>query len=97
MVFKAIDAATNEPVPFDTASLAPGTGPPAPPAKNANGDTVGSGSLKWQWLPRIRCGDCPNKLYRALPGTAAENFEQHLKNRVHNERVDKRIRREAGE
>lgn len=35
------------------------------------------------YLPRIRCMDCPGKLYNAGPGQTTANFELHLKNRVH--------------
>ena len=44
-----------------------------------------------KWFPRIRCNDCPGKVYNAEPGKAAENFGVHLKNRVHRERVDARL------
>jgi len=49
-------------------------------------------NIIYQWLPRIRCNDCPGKVYTALPGSAAENFEIHLKNRQHRERVENRIK-----
>lgn len=47
--------------------------------------------IRFQWLPRIRCNDCPGKLYTAGPGTTVENFEVHLKNRQHLEAVRRRI------
>lgn len=42
------------------------------------------------FLPRIRCRDCPGKLY--TPGTdgTASNFEIHLKNKMHREKVNAR-------
>ncbi|KAJ6263131.1 hypothetical protein Dda_1691 [Drechslerella dactyloides] len=44
------------------------------------------------YTPRIRCVDCPGKLYTPGPGETVENFEIHLKNRLHRERVEARIR-----
>jgi SWI/SNF-related matrix-associated actin-dependent regulator of chromatin subfamily B protein 1 len=49
-----------------------------------------TGPPKWQFLPRIRCMDCPGKLYAAGPEQTADNFEIHLKNRQHKENVGKR-------
>ncbi|EPE28778.1 hypothetical protein GLAREA_09899 [Glarea lozoyensis ATCC 20868] len=57
---------------------------PAPPPDQA--DTV-----KWMYLPRIRCQDCPGKLYTPGPEETVNNFEVHLKNRAHREKVDARI------
>ncbi|TAQ83816.1 hypothetical protein B7494_g7864 [Chlorociboria aeruginascens] len=48
-------------------------------------------NIKWMFLPRIRCCDCPGKLYTPGPETTVGNFEVHLKNRQHRERVDTRI------
>jgi len=45
---------------------------------------------KAQFLPRIRCVDCPGKLYNAGPGHTVENFQMHLNNRQHRQNVDKR-------
>ncbi|CAN9356872.1 unnamed protein product [Alternaria alternata] len=45
---------------------------------------------KAYFLPRIRCIDCPGKLYNAGPEQTVNNFELHLKNRVHMENVRKR-------
>jgi SWI/SNF-related matrix-associated actin-dependent regulator of chromatin subfamily B protein 1 len=47
--------------------------------------------VKWMYLPRIRCHDCPGKLYTPGPETTVGNFEVHLKNRHHRERVDTRV------
>ncbi|KAF3933226.1 hypothetical protein ABW20_dc0109905 [Dactylellina cionopaga] len=44
------------------------------------------------YTPRIRCVDCPGKLYTPGPGETVENFEIHLRNRLHRERVEARIR-----
>lgn len=50
--------------------------------------------LKFYWLPRIRCTDCPGKLYTPGPGYSADNFQVHLKNKMHKEKVELRIRGE---
>ncbi|KAJ3746559.1 hypothetical protein DFH05DRAFT_1458813 [Lentinula detonsa] len=42
---------------------------------------------------RIKCVDCPGKLYKLGPGETLSNFEVHLKNRQHRHRVDNRIDR----
>ncbi|KAJ8083139.1 SWI/SNF chromatin-remodeling complex subunit [Marasmius tenuissimus] len=39
---------------------------------------------------RIKCSDCPGKLYKPGPGETLSNFEVHLKNRQHRQRVDER-------
>ena len=52
-----------------------------------------SANVKYQWLPRIKCNDCPGKLYQAGPGTTVENFEIHLRNRQHKERREGRENR----
>ncbi|KAF3915314.1 hypothetical protein AA313_de0203670 [Arthrobotrys entomopaga] len=44
------------------------------------------------YTPRIRCVDCPGKLYTPGPGETVDNFEIHLRNRLHRERVDARLR-----
>ncbi|KAG5519124.1 hypothetical protein PMAC_002212 [Pneumocystis sp. 'macacae'] len=41
---------------------------------------------------RIRCNDCPGKLYIPGPALTVENFEIHLKNRSHRTRVEERLR-----
>ncbi|MCJ1307376.1 SWI/SNF chromatin-remodeling complex subunit [Agyrium rufum] len=43
------------------------------------------------YLPRIRCLDCPGKLYTPGPGMGVDNFEVHLKNRHHREKVQRRV------
>lgn len=40
---------------------------------------------------RIRCHDCPGRLYNPGPEETFNNFEVHLKNRQHRERVEARI------
>ncbi|ERT00737.1 hypothetical protein HMPREF1624_01969 [Sporothrix schenckii ATCC 58251] len=52
-------------------------------------------NYKFWYLPRIRCHDCPGKLYTPGPETTVGNFEVHLKNRFHREKVDLRLAREA--
>lgn len=54
-----------------------------------------SQKLKSLYLPRIRCHDCPGKLYTPGPGTTVDNFEVHLRNRQHKERVEERISKPA--
>ncbi|KAI9678922.1 MAG: SWI/SNF chromatin-remodeling complex subunit [Trizodia sp. TS-e1964] len=76
-----VDAATEQPVP--TAGLP--SGGPLPP------------HLKIMFCARIRCHDCPGKLYTPGPGKTLDNFEVHLKNRVHRERVEVRRKAEKGE
>lgn len=53
-------------------------------------------TVKFMYLPRIRCHDCPGKLYTPGPGMTVENFEVHLKNRLHREKVDARAARTGG-
>lgn len=45
---------------------------------------------KANFLPRIRCMDCPGKLYNAGPEHTVNNFELHLRNRGHMNNVAKR-------
>ncbi|WFD24701.1 SWI/SNF chromatin-remodeling complex subunit [Malassezia equina] len=40
---------------------------------------------------RIRCFDCPGKVYKPGPGESLANFEIHLKNRSHRAAVAKRL------
>ncbi|KAI5781182.1 hypothetical protein EDC01DRAFT_718571 [Geopyxis carbonaria] len=39
--------------------------------------------MDWRWSARIRCHDCPGKLYTPGPQLTCENFLMHLKNRGH--------------
>ncbi|KAK5103777.1 SWI/SNF chromatin-remodeling complex subunit [Lithohypha guttulata] len=48
-----------------------------------------------KYVPRIRCLDCPGKLYVTGPGMTAERFEAHLKNRKHRESVEARLDQEG--
>ncbi|GLA46371.1 SWI/SNF chromatin-remodeling complex subunit [Aspergillus niger] len=61
----------------------------------ANSNSQPGHKLKYQYLPRIRCHDCPGKLYTPGPGTTVDNFEVHLRNRQHKERVEERVAKTA--
>ena len=72
------------PYPVDSTSLKavklsfePGASPPA--------------GVKFKYMPRIRCRDCPTKLYNALPESVVDDFEVHLRNRKHRDAVQTRI------
>ncbi|KAI9641530.1 SWI/SNF chromatin-remodeling complex subunit [Ciborinia camelliae] len=70
---------------YSAVSMATETPVPAPqPGTNAEG-------IKWMYLPRIRCHDCPGKLYTPGPDTTVGNFEVHLKNKGHREKVNIRL------
>lgn len=60
------------------------------PVANPNNLQAGQ-KIKYQYLPRIRCHDCPGKLYTPGPGMTVDNFEVHLRNRQHKERVEERL------
>ncbi|KAG8930898.1 SWI/SNF chromatin-remodeling complex subunit [Tulasnella sp. 419] len=45
---------------------------------------------------RIKCWDCPGKLYYPGPEETLMNFEVHLKNRYHRDNVNSRLARERG-
>ncbi len=60
-------------------ALEPGAAPPA--------------GVKIVYMPRIRCNDCPGKLYTAQPGRVVDDFEVHLRNRMHREKVASRTGR----
>lgn len=46
---------------------------------------------KFWYYPRIKCKDCPGKLYTPGPLTGVDNFEVHLKNRHHRDKVAARL------
>lgn len=48
--------------------------------------------MKVQYMPRIRCLDCPGKVYTAVRERVMQDFEVHLKNRKHRDQV--RVNRE---
>jgi SWI/SNF-related matrix-associated actin-dependent regulator of chromatin subfamily B protein 1 len=74
MKLLAVDKAKGTVVPLDQL-----------PQKGSLPDT-----MKYQYQPRIKCNDCPGKLYTAGVGQTVDNFEVHLKNRLHKERVEQR-------
>ncbi|KAL9617441.1 MAG: hypothetical protein Q9160_007753 [Pyrenula sp. 1 TL-2023] len=78
--------ATMRYTPVDTS-----TDPPTPIPPNSEAAATSAGKkLEYKYFPRIRCHDCPGKLYTPGPGTGVENFEVHLKNRNHREKVERR-------
>lgn len=66
------------------------------PVANPNNLQAGQ-NIKYQYLPRIRCHDCPGKLYTPGPGMTVDNFEVHLRNRQHKERVEERLTKTGGD
>ncbi|RAL60535.1 hypothetical protein DID88_009731 [Monilinia fructigena] len=70
---------------YSAVSISSETPVPAPPV-----GTTPEG-IKWMYLPRIRCHDCPGKLYTPGPDTTVGNFEVHLKNKGHREKVNFRL------
>ncbi|TCD69071.1 SWI/SNF chromatin-remodeling complex subunit [Steccherinum ochraceum] len=46
-------------------------------------------ALSTPW--RIKCLDCPSKLYQVGPGETLNNFEIHVRNRYHRAQVDNRV------
>ncbi|RPA93184.1 SNF5-domain-containing protein [Choiromyces venosus 120613-1] len=52
-------------------------------------------NAKYKYSPRIRCHDCPGKLYTPGPNQSIENFLTHLKNRGHRERVEQRVKQQS--
>lgn len=52
--------------------------------------------IQFMYLARIRCLDCTGKLYTPGPETTVGNFEVHLKNRHHKERVAARVAQAGG-
>ena len=48
------------------------------------------GTARFMYLPKLRCNDCPGKVYNAEPGKTEAAFEVHLRNRLHRERVERR-------
>ena len=54
-------------------------------------------NTKYCYYPRIRCKDCPGKLYTPDVTLGVNNFEVHLKNRHHREKVEQRLKEESAE
>ncbi|KAF2101728.1 SNF5-domain-containing protein, partial [Rhizodiscina lignyota] len=76
MRYSAMDRDTNAQVKLEGKMMKPDGRPPD--------------NVKFMWLPRIRCIDCPGKLYTAGPELSVDNFKTHLNNRQHKERVELR-------
>ncbi|KEQ83162.1 SNF5-domain-containing protein [Aureobasidium pullulans EXF-150] len=91
MRFSAVDAETDGPVRIDHTALPAGSPPPENFTNPATGEKQ---VVKWMWQPRIRCDDCPGKLYTAVREDTIGKFEIHLKNRKHKAQVDARLARE---
>ncbi|KAF7321532.1 hypothetical protein MKEN_00674100 [Mycena kentingensis (nom. inval.)] len=51
-------------------------------------------ATEWEW--RVKCLDCPGKVYITGPGETLTNYELHLKNRQHRTRVTERMRNASG-
>jgi len=81
MKYSALDAKTDQPVSLQAQT---------PDNGNANARNV-----QYVFLPRIRCRDCPGKLYTPGPEMTTVNFEVHLKNKNHRERVNTRVGRDT--
>ena len=69
-------------------AIDPATGQPLPAIESNR-------HFPHKYLPRIKCLDCPGKLYTAGPGESIENFEVHLKIRKHREEVEARLAKEG--
>ena len=69
------------------------TEPKAIKADSLSGSDPLPANHRSYFLPRIRCLDCPGKLYNAGPGQTVQNFELHLKNRLHLANVSSRTGR----
>lgn len=92
MRFSALNAATSDPIRFDMSTLPPGSNPPHGPVKDAEGKVVAD-KVRFAWLPRIKCNDCPGKLYTGQRENTEQAFEVHLKMRRHRENVEARLKR----
>ncbi|KEQ72069.1 SNF5-domain-containing protein [Aureobasidium namibiae CBS 147.97] len=93
MRFSAIDALTDKSVTIDHTSLPAGSPPPANFTNPATGEKQ---EVKWMWQPRIRCDDCPGRLYNAAREDTVGKFELHIKNRKHKAMVDARLAAAGG-
>ncbi|PYH41554.1 SNF5-domain-containing protein [Aspergillus saccharolyticus JOP 1030-1] len=67
------------------------------PVSNASAQVGVGQRVKYQYLPRIRCHDCPGKLYNPGPGMTVDNFKVHLSNGTHIKNVNERVARTAAE
>lgn len=99
MRLSAISLDTGEPLPksdYDISILPPNTPPPVPPVHNAEGKVLSQRGIQFMFMPRIRCNDCPGKVYNAIRSDIeGVGFEVHLsKNRRHTENVERRLAEE---
>ncbi|KAL1311040.1 hypothetical protein AAFC00_001256 [Neodothiora populina] len=88
MRFAAIDADNGTAARFDPKTLPQGSSPP-PPIDLP--DSSRQQRIKFMWVPRIKCFDCPQKLYTAVPEDTAAKFEVHLMNSKHKAAVKERL------
>ena len=58
---------------------------------SVNSDEPKPSNPQYYYYPRIKCKDCPGKLYTPGPLAGADNFEVHLKNRQHRDKVAMRL------
>ena len=75
-----------KPYMIDSMTMMPVTKGRPPPTVGG----VAAAGTKFQYLPRIKCMDCPGKLYTAVPNRVIQDFSVHLRNRVHREMVSAR-------
>lgn len=87
MRFGAIDADNGSAARVNVKLLPPGSLPTPIPIPNSTEVQ----RIKFVWVPRIRCTDCTDKLYNALPEDTAAKFEIHLTNNKHRANVMKRL------
>ena len=51
-------------------------------------------NVSWYFYPRVRCNDCPGRLYTPDDNLGSSNFEVHLKNKGHKLKVNERLENE---
>lgn len=93
MRFSTLNSATDLPIRYDYANLLdPGSLPPTGPIKDpADESKILAEKVRFAYLPRIKCNDCPGKLYTAQREGTEAGFEVHLKMRRHRENVEHRV------
>lgn len=90
MRFSTLNAATLDPIRYDVTALPAGSAPPSGTIKDAEGKVLAE-KARFAYLPRIRCNDCPGKLYTAQRQGTEEGFEVHLKMKKHRVNVEERL------
>ncbi|PSK46350.1 hypothetical protein B9Z65_5318 [Elsinoe australis] len=90
MRFSTLSAATLDPIRYDVTALPAGSAPPSGAIKDAEGKVLAE-KVRFAYLPRIRCNDCPGKLYTAQRQGTEEGFEVHLKMKKHRVNVEERL------